>query len=204
MEKNIGNYAVKLSRNPLGIIALFILLVDALAGCILGFVDLDGTLQAILVCFIALFPVLTILIFAFLVIKYPGNLYAPGDFQNQDHFMEIVKSRIRSEVDNVNADALKELAKLDIELIPIWEVRTANRSEDLHKKIKALSDCVDRLEVLTENSNGSKKVASASALREVYMQYLDTARSMYGSTSDYYPIKNRIIDGLKKISNIKN
>jgi hypothetical protein len=204
MENNTGKYAVKLARNPIGIIALFVVLVEGVAGVVAVSGDLDNVLKTILVVFIVAFPIGVLAVFCYIVIKYPGNLYAPADFQDQSHFMEIIGRRVQAEVEHVSADALKELVALDIELIPIWEARNLHRPEDSQKKMELLTSWVDKLESLTKNSEGSRKVASAAALREVYMQYLEIARAMWGSGAEYYKRRSRVVDGLKKISGIRD
>ena len=80
--------AQKLSRNPLGIIALFLVLVYGIAGFVTGTMASDQieTLR-ILVWFLVLFPVLVLSAFTYLVACHHQNLYAPSDFTDEANFM---------------------------------------------------------------------------------------------------------------------
>ena len=86
-----GEAARKLARNPLGIIALFIVLVYGMACfvAILPGVDTAGERQP-LIYFLVIFPVLVLLVFAWLVSKHSDKLYAPSDFRNEDNYMKLV------------------------------------------------------------------------------------------------------------------
>lgn len=77
-----GQTAKSLSRNPLGILALFIVLVHGFAALVVGAGrDLDSRESFILVWFMVLFPVLVLMVFAWLVSKHHSNLYSPDDFE---------------------------------------------------------------------------------------------------------------------------
>lgn len=80
--------AEKLSKNPLGIIALFIVLVYALGTSTLIFSSIPYELQKILVLFLVIFPVLVLIIFYLLVTKHHDKLYSPSDYKDEKHFME--------------------------------------------------------------------------------------------------------------------
>jgi CheY-like chemotaxis protein len=87
-----GESAQRLSKNPLGIIALFIVLVYGFAALVTGFSG--GTLveRLPLIYFLVIFPVLVLGVFAWLVSQHAGNLYAPSDFKNEDNFVHVVAS----------------------------------------------------------------------------------------------------------------
>lgn len=87
--KEFGQTAQRLSRNPLGIIALFIVLVYGFAALVLGTSsdDLDASLAAPLVWFLVLFPVLVLGTFAWLVSRHHTKLYSPSDFKRDEHFL---------------------------------------------------------------------------------------------------------------------
>ncbi len=84
MEKS----AQKLARNPLGIIALFIVLVYAIAGLVFGISgsNLSESERYPLILFLVLFPVLVLGVFAWLVKDHHTKLYAPGDFSTEEGF----------------------------------------------------------------------------------------------------------------------
>ena len=72
-----GGIAKKLSHNPLGIIALFIILVYAFASLVVGFgASLEKSQKTPLIWFRVLFPVLVLIIFAWLISHHRLKLYA--------------------------------------------------------------------------------------------------------------------------------
>ena len=191
--------AIKLSRNPLGLIALFVVLVEAIAGYAAVSEALSDSQRSILVWFVILYPVLVFASFVYLVIKHPAKLYAPGDFADQTHFMEALGIKVQKEVERVTYEAEGELASLDIELIPIWEAEYFKKPEDSAKKLDILESYVSKLEEQTKNKEGLEKVASITALRRTYIEYLRHARSHFASSKDYQHIKNRVLKGLENI-----
>lgn len=83
-----GNTAKKLTHNPLGIIALFIVLVYAFASLVVGFGgSLDQSQKTPMVWFLVLFPVLVLLVFAWLVSRHHMKLYAPTDYRDEKLFI---------------------------------------------------------------------------------------------------------------------
>jgi len=90
--KRFGNTATKLSKNPLGIIALFIVLVYGIAGLVLG-TSRESLLEShktVLVWFLAIFPFSVLSAFTWLVSKHHTKLYSPSDFRNDDGFIRIL------------------------------------------------------------------------------------------------------------------
>jgi hypothetical protein len=86
--KNFGETAEQLARNPLGVVALFIVLVEAIAGLTIGLVGnaLSVEQRWPLVWFLVLFPPFVFGVFAWLVAKHPGKLYGPADFKSDEGF----------------------------------------------------------------------------------------------------------------------
>jgi len=115
--ENFENTASKLSRNPLGIIALFIVLVYGIAGLVLGVSGeflLEGH-KTVLVWFLAIFPFSVLSAFTWLVSKHHTKLYSPSDFRNDDGFIRILspeeqRKRIEHEVQELK-EAEKEASK---------------------------------------------------------------------------------------------
>lgn len=82
--------AKKLSHNPLGIIALFIWLVYAIAAlvmmCSINYLYPHESLMLLL--FIILFPVVILFVFFRLVTAHNEKLYAPKDYRTDDSFLK--------------------------------------------------------------------------------------------------------------------
>ncbi|WP_020668291.1 response regulator [Amycolatopsis nigrescens] len=84
-----GSTAIGLAKNPLGIIALFIVLVYGFASLVTVFASsLERPERAPLIWFLVLFPVLVLGSFTWLVSRHSGKLYAPADFQNEDNWLK--------------------------------------------------------------------------------------------------------------------
>ena len=89
--QSFGETAKKLARNPLGIIALFIVLVYGIASLVTisteaGAVDERQPL----IYFLVFFPVLVLAVFAWLVSKHSDKLYGPSDFTNEENYMKLM------------------------------------------------------------------------------------------------------------------
>lgn len=82
-----GSAAKGLARNPIGIIALFIVLIYGFAALTLG---LNSQLQSVerlpLVWFLVVFPVAVLALFGWLVSCHHEKLYAPADFRSDESF----------------------------------------------------------------------------------------------------------------------
>nr|WP_321298345.1 hypothetical protein [uncultured Sphaerochaeta sp.] len=88
LSSDFSKRAVDLSKSPLGIIALFIVLVYSIAGIVFGFSinELVGSERLFLLCFIVFFPVLVLIAFFVLVTKFPNCLYPRSEFDSDEGF----------------------------------------------------------------------------------------------------------------------
>lgn len=80
--------AAGMHRNPLGLIALFIISVYAIGALAVGLGNqrfYDAPNHPV-VLFMALFPVAVLIVFYLLVAYFHTHLYGPGDFMQQEHF----------------------------------------------------------------------------------------------------------------------
>lgn len=80
--------ALGFTKSPLGIIALFIVLVYGFASLVVGLGS--GLSQNVvpLIYFMVFFPVLVFIGFLWLVAKHHNKLYGPSDFKNEDNFIK--------------------------------------------------------------------------------------------------------------------
>ena len=86
---DFGNTAQKLSRNPLGIIALFIALIYGVACLTFSFSkSIPANMIAWVIGFIIGYPFIVLVTFVYLVTKHHTKLYAPRDFQRPEDFIE--------------------------------------------------------------------------------------------------------------------
>jgi len=86
--KTFGDIAKGLARNPLGIIALFIVLVYGLAALV---TTVSGSIteseRLPLVYFLVVFPFVVLGVFTWLVSKHSTKLFAPSDFKDEGNYL---------------------------------------------------------------------------------------------------------------------
>ena len=80
--------ALKFTKSPLGIIALFIVLVYGFASLAVGFGSHLSEHVAPLIYFMVLFPVLVFFGFLWLVAKHHNKIYGPSDFRDEDNYIK--------------------------------------------------------------------------------------------------------------------
>jgi CheY-like chemotaxis protein len=100
MSDNLGTFsdtAKTLSRNPLGIIALFIVLVYGMAALVLGTSanGLGTAERVLLVLFLVGFPPGVLWVFRDLVMNHTARLYSPSDFKDEENFVEMTRTEAR-------------------------------------------------------------------------------------------------------------
>jgi len=110
--KDFGNTAKELSRNPLGIIALFIVLVYGFACLLFGFSAeyLTPSEKVPLIWFTVLFPSLVLVVFYRLVTSHNWKLYAPKDFRDDESFFGDIRKKQTNPSESKKGDAdIKDL-----------------------------------------------------------------------------------------------
>jgi hypothetical protein len=102
--------AVKLSQGPLGIIALFIVLIHGFASLVLGVSsNLGEENRSVLVWFLVLFPVFVFSVFAWLVGTRHQKLYPPAAYRNEDLFRDLAYGRASFDKQLAQAPPLERL-----------------------------------------------------------------------------------------------
>ncbi len=100
--KSFGDTAKSLARNPLGIIALFIVLVYGFASLVTAFAGSFSAGERLpLIWFLVLFPVLVLGVFAWLVSRHGGKLYSPSDFRDEGNYVRVQLNRLEAAVEKV-------------------------------------------------------------------------------------------------------
>lgn len=91
--RDFADAAKGLSKSPLGIIALFLILVYAVASLVISFAKPEFFQYAShpVVVFLATFPVIVLFVFAYLVARHHTKLYAPYEFKNQEDFFRTLR-----------------------------------------------------------------------------------------------------------------
>jgi hypothetical protein len=114
-----------LSRSPLGIVALFIVLVYGMASLVLIFTSrLTAVERAPLIWFLVSFPGLVLLVFVWMFARHAAHLYPPGEFADEANFMQLMGGELRQwrsgsvyrDIDVLYAELLK-IAILNPDLV---------------------------------------------------------------------------------------
>ena len=94
---DIVDAAKSLARNPLGIIALFIVLVYGLASLVTAFAGAFTHEERIpSIYFLVFFPVIVLGVFAWLVSTHSVKLFAPADFKNEENYVKMQLEAVAS------------------------------------------------------------------------------------------------------------
>jgi hypothetical protein len=123
-------------RSPLGIVALFLVLVYGFASLVTTAEHLEPSLRQILVWFLVIFPLVVIFVFYRLVTKYPDKLYAPSDFRDETHFLKIMEIGLRRP--NQAIELAKQLAEKATEKIGSSDKTEIIKAEITKASIKTL------------------------------------------------------------------
>ncbi len=129
-----ANSAVALSRSPLGIIALFIVLVYGFAALVVGVGTKDPSIPiAPLIWFLVTFPFVVLAAFVWLVAYHHAKLFGPQDFDNQELFL-----RLQADIDVANKKmrVLAEVAPVAVDLKAVGKPQERASSEDDTQKGK--------------------------------------------------------------------
>jgi CheY-like chemotaxis protein len=95
--QGFGDAAKGLARNPLGIIALFIVLVYGFASLVTAFAGSFSAPERLpLIYFLVAFPVLVLVVFGWLVSRHSGKLFAPSDFRNEENYVKMQMTAVAS------------------------------------------------------------------------------------------------------------
>lgn len=94
--KSFAESAKGFTKSPLGIIALFIVLVYGFATLAVSFGNNLSDHIAPLIYFLVLFPVIVFVGFLWLVSKHHDKIYGPSDFKDEENFLKMKMSAVAS------------------------------------------------------------------------------------------------------------
>lgn len=92
------------SKNPLGIISLFLFLIYGVAALVVGTGSFDVFSQRLLNCFIVVYPLIVLAVFVKLVISHHAKLYAPTDYRDDTNFLKVVQGPPTRELDEIEQE----------------------------------------------------------------------------------------------------
>ena len=109
--KAFGDTAKGLVKNPLGIIALFIVLVYGFAALVTAFsASLSESERLPLIWFLVLFPVLVLAVFSWLVSRHGAKLYGPSDYKDEENYIRMQLRQLETRVQRVDVVSAPPMA----------------------------------------------------------------------------------------------
>jgi len=159
--RDFGETATSLSKNPLGIIALFLVLIYACAILFMGMSgdQLKPNERIIFIWFLVLFPVVVLIVFTWLVCKHSGKLYAPTDFKDDRYFLQSqgseksdipqigkeVQTEAEPRIDQKKKQTISELMKFGAWLLHIPDKEKKIREDMISRGLDTSGDSITLL-----------------------------------------------------------
>jgi CheY-like chemotaxis protein len=157
-----GNVAQKLARNPLGIIALFIVLVYGFAALVTGFSgSFSGDERLPLIYFLVIFPVLVLGVFGWLVSRHSNSLFAPSDFRDEENYVRALTATASLAVASVRSDS--QITATEIRSV-VQSVQEASSASDRGRKHGRLSNHVLWVDDRPENNVNERAAFEAMGI----------------------------------------
>jgi CheY-like chemotaxis protein len=168
---DFGNTAKGLARNPLGIIALFIVMVYGFAALVTASASSFSSNERLpLIYFLVCFPVLVLAVFTWLVSKHPARLFGPGDFKNEENWVKMQLTAVASLV-AASAKDPSGVQAPNVERIVTAVQEGAKRREPISDWRKSILWVDDR----PENNRYERKAFEAIGLSFVLAQSTNDA-----------------------------
>lgn len=144
--KKFSESAEGFTKSPLGIIALFIVLVYGFASLVVGLNQNITDHIAPLIYFMVFFPVLVFFGFLWLVAKHHKKLYGPSDFKDEENFLKTQLSSAASlaaAAISKQADGSGDINKIQLDEIVdlISKTKQHYSAEKWKNKILWVDDC---------------------------------------------------------------
>ena len=133
MVKDIGDIAVKLSRNPLGVLSLAFVFVYGIAGYVCTSSSLQGDERRILIWFIVLFPIFILFTFYRLVTKHNTKLFGPADFTDESLFLAYSSGQISHEQAERNQRKSHQRSAIEFKILNTLWTKQVNFRPDYSK-----------------------------------------------------------------------
>lgn len=152
-----------LTKNPLGIIGLFISLIYGFACLVLStsISNLESSAERLpLIWFIIVFPLIILGTFLYLVVNHHEKLYAPSDFRNDDAFIETMSGK-----------RIKEKQEIEAQILNSADESTAEEPLKPEKQVQTEKQNVT--EMVTEDEDLKVRISNAEkwAIKELELKY---------------------------------
>lgn len=150
---NFMSGALGFTKNPLGIIGLFVVLIYGLAVVVAGFSpELTNLQRWVMIALVASFPPCVLWTFYRLVTKHHAKLYAPADWRNEENFLRAMstterRQELRAEARMVVSAEADEAAAIPAKVPSGFEERRKLLSQLNEAKDLALDALEKRFEL---------------------------------------------------------
>ncbi len=152
-------------KNPIGIIGLFLVLIEAIAAFVIVKSSLPCLLNLILIIFIVVFPFAVLVVFYLLVTKHHEKLYSPSDYKDESNFVKTYNSVTRSE-------EIIEVGTCDkVESAVAKEGMTI---EDINLIKDSLNTIVAMQKTLTQKNKKDEKTAIVEHVEKIINERLES------------------------------
>jgi hypothetical protein len=131
--KEFGDIAVKLSRNPLGVLSLAFVFVYGIAGYVSTSSTFQGDERRILVWFMVLFPVAIMAAFYRLVSAHYTKLFGPSDFTDERNFLTYTSGQITHEQAKRQEQVSQQRTAMEYKILNTLWTKQVNLSSDFSK-----------------------------------------------------------------------
>jgi CheY-like chemotaxis protein len=173
--KSFGETARGLAKNPLGIIALFIVLVYGFAALVTAFSGSFTPSERLpLIWFLVIFPVLVLIVFTALVIWHSNKLFAPSDFRNEDNYVRMLTATASLAAATVKTDG----ASIETDLRQV--VATVRNLKPAEMRLGSWGNHVLWVDDRPLNNTYERKAFEAVGLRFTLALSTDEALSKIG------------------------
>ena len=162
-----------MTRNPLGIIALFVSLIYGFACLVLSssLKNLVTEYERLpLIWFIIIFPVIILLAFIYLVVNHHTKLYAPSDFRGDDAFFKNmdnkrIKQRQEDEAKTLESAPKNENIELEVEKETESKINGEVNILEETKKVEEVKSEIVAEPIVNKYSNSEKWVSQELSLK---------------------------------------
>lgn len=190
---SLMNNVRKLTKNPIGIIALFITLIYGVAGLVLSTSNdqLSSAQNWTLVVFIVVFPFIVLAVFIYLVINHHQKLYSPADYRDENNFFRKLdkteqKQRLKEKVESI----IQEENFMDTEKLNKEKSNSCFKNETNDQENKNGNDLLRTSKIEKVNSNLYNKLY---AIEEHLLRILEYEQNVNIKRQMVFDLHNSLI-----------
>lgn len=108
-----------------------------------------------------------------------------------------LQEMVHREVSRAQQEALRLMAAIDLELVPLWEREHSSVPTDYNtQKLALISARIEDLEARLASAPQDEKVHYGWVLRSLYWMWLEAARKHYASSTPYQDVRKRVESSL--------